>query len=62
MRSNLIVLPEPCIDDDLSLFDGVKLFCVQDFAAQTIQDNSDLLFVTTKYSTGGIDDTVVEEW
>jgi hypothetical protein len=44
------------------LFDGVKLFCVQDFAAQTIQDNSDLLFVTTKYGTGGIDDTVVEEW
>ena len=34
MRSDLIVLPEPGIDCDLSLFGGVKPFCVEDFFSQ----------------------------
>ena len=34
MRSDLIVLPEPGIDCDLSLFGGVKPFLVEDFFSQ----------------------------
>ena len=31
MRSDLIVLPEPNIDNDLGLFGGVEPFSVEDF-------------------------------
>ena len=34
MRSDLIVLPEPNIDNDLGLFGGVEPFSVEDFFSQ----------------------------
>ena len=34
MRSDLVVLPEPNIDCDLSLFGGVEPFRVEDFFSQ----------------------------
>ena len=34
MRSDLVVLSEPDIDNDLGLFVGVELFCVEDFFSQ----------------------------
>ena len=34
MRSDLIGLPEPGIDCDLSLFGGVKPFCVEHFSSK----------------------------
>ena len=34
MRSDLVVLPEPSIDNDLGLFGGVELFSVEDFFSQ----------------------------
>ena len=34
VRSDLVVLPEPNIDSDLSLFGGVKPFRVEDFFSQ----------------------------
>ena len=34
MRSDLVVLPEPSIDNDLGLFVGVEPFSVEDFFSQ----------------------------
>ena len=34
MRSDLVVLPEPSIDNDLGLSCGVEPFCVEDFFSQ----------------------------
>ena len=34
MRSDLVVLPEPSIDNDLGLFGGVEPFSVKDFFSQ----------------------------
>ena len=34
MRPDLVVLPEPCINDDLGLFGAVEPLCIQHFAAQ----------------------------
>jgi hypothetical protein len=34
VRSDLVVLSEPDIDNDLGLFVGVELFCVEDFFSQ----------------------------
>ena len=34
VRSDLIVLPEPNIDNDLGLFGGVEPFSVEDFFSQ----------------------------
>ena len=34
MRSGVIALPEPAVDDDLGLFGGGKPLCVEDLATQ----------------------------
>ena len=34
VRSDLVVLPEPSIDNDLGLFGGVEPFSVEDFFSQ----------------------------
>ena len=34
MRSDLVVLPEPSINNDLGLFGGVEPFSVEDFFSQ----------------------------
>ena len=34
VRSDLVVLPEPSIDNDLGLFGGVEPFRVEDFFSQ----------------------------